>query len=903
MEIKKFLNYLQILENRARYKLIKHHEKSMSFYNKKMINDILYNEPTHYVEEFKEYLIYEDYNEFLKKYYKKSEIKFELLSTLMFYEKNSKIYPNYTVISESKYMYKNIKRKQKIIDQMQENNDNKSNYPEYSANESLENISKTVFNSSVMNSIYNKSNTNRKELKNNSSTNTNGSINRFLGAINNIEKNIHKKLNNHNIANLKNKNLKSSAITNNKKKFNKFASIVKKLPVELVTSKQNQSNINNNYNKKCGNNTNRLNNGELNPFNKIFNQKVNINRKSNDNNFNEINKNKNSKIANANIAYITSYKTKFNNCILICNNSLNNDNTKNSSNSIQKFHKKKSLSTNMSKQQISSALLKHKKINSKNIQNYQVNNINKKIFDENLVNEKLFLSTNSSYSPKVISNNIISSSTSQKNSQKKNNFANQKQTKNISLSKQLTLKKGKSNGLNNYNSTGNSITTLSSKAIENQKLKSMANNILIKKTKKKFNEQYNPYQGNKANLINYVTYVNKQHKKPETYRNYCHSKILSARNSKPKNNNVNKLKNKFITKPKLISSKNKNNQKSNNSNSNKNNKLFNKPISPNNSSKGFYYNSNIINNFNKNNKNINSIDLNQVINVNKTNDNKNTNTNTNTSTISNINSKNKNKNKTINNYKIVNNINNNTTQISIYTGRGLYRYLRYNNNSTFNSSNILSSNFTLSGYPIKKADTDLKKVISVLSSSNSINTNVDEKEKSLNLKDLKNIIHKQIIDNENDYMITSERQLANKRLFDKLGKCFTKHKTDNKLNENYFSVKINKIKNKHFNNTNNYFNNSQISINDNKKVNKLKCVNAKIPNKNITNKNTFQRKKNISPDFIDIQDNDLTKITNMMSNRQSFKNKINKLKYLKKDDECKFTIHSERNKMSKILFK
>ena len=229
--------------------------------------------------------------------------------------------------------------------------------------------------------------------------------------------------------------------------------------------------------------------------------------------------------------------------------------------------------------------------------------------------------------------------------------------------------------------------------------------------------------------------------------------------------------------------------------------------------------------------------------------------------------------------------------------------MRYNNNSTFNSSNILSSNFTLSGYPIKKADTDLKKVISVLSSSNSINTNVDEKEKSLNLKDLKNIIHKQIIDNENDYMITSERQLANKRLFDKLGKCFTKHKTDNKLNENYFSVKINKIKNKHFNNTNNYFNNSQISINDNKKVNKLKCVNAKIPNKNITNKNTFQRKKNISPDFIDIQDNDLTKITNMMSNRQSFKNKINKLKYLKKDDDCKFTIHSERNKMSKILFK
>ena len=49
-EIIKFSNYLYKLENRARFKMIKHHEKSLSFYNKKMINDILYNESTHYVE-------------------------------------------------------------------------------------------------------------------------------------------------------------------------------------------------------------------------------------------------------------------------------------------------------------------------------------------------------------------------------------------------------------------------------------------------------------------------------------------------------------------------------------------------------------------------------------------------------------------------------------------------------------------------------------------------------------------------------------------------------------------------------------------------------------------------------------------------------------------------------------
>ena len=888
-EIIKFSNYLYKLENRARFKMIKHHEKSLSFYNKKMINDILYNESTHYVEVFKEYLIYEDFNEFLKKYYSKSEIKNELLSTLTFYENNSKIYPNYTVIPESKYMYKNIKRKQKIIDQMQEDNNNKSNFNEYSQIESFENMTNTVFNSRVMNSIYNKSNTNRKDLKNNSSINTSGSITKFLDEVNNIEKNTNKKLNNNNIK-LKIRKLKISTINSNKKKASNDAQILKNLPIELITSKQNPSNNNIEYNKNSGdNNNNKLSNGELNLSKKLFNQKIILNKEGNDNNFNDNNKTQKSKILNVNnIASIKSYKSKFkfDNCVLVCNNSLKNDKIKNNSNSIKKYHKKKSLSTNFVKQQITFALLKHKKTNSKNMQNYAINNINKKNNDGNLLNEKLFISTNSSYSPKIISNNIISSSTSQKNSQKKNNLVNLKQAKNVSLSKQINSIKGKTNILYNYNSMGKSINALSNRVLENQKLKNIDNNVLIKKTKNKFNEQFNAYQGKKGKLNNYITYVNKHNEKPETYRNFCHSKILSARNSKQKNNNdSNNSKNKYKAKSKLIISKKKNDQKNNNNfnniNSN-NNMLCSNQISPNNSMNGFYYKSNIINNFNKNNKNKNQIDFNQAIHVNKTNINKNLNTNT--STNSNINSKNKNQ--IVNNYKIINNINNNTTQINIYTGKELYKLMRYNNNSIFNSSNILPSNFTLSGYPIKKDGQDLKKAIYAISSSNSININNDEKEKSIKLKDLKTIIHKQIVDNEKDYMITSERQLVNKRLFEKLGKRFSKNK------------------NNHFNNTNNHFDSSHLSINDNQKLNKLKNVNVKLYNKNnnsIINKNINQRKKIISPD--DIQDNDNTKITSMVSYRQPLKNKINKLKYFKKDDDLKFIIHSERNKINKIVLK
>ena len=93
--------YLQILEKRANQKLIKRYSKHHSFYNIKMINNILNNERTHYVEMFKEYLLYEDYNEFLWKYYGKALLYGKLKKILIFYEKYSKIFPNYTALRES----------------------------------------------------------------------------------------------------------------------------------------------------------------------------------------------------------------------------------------------------------------------------------------------------------------------------------------------------------------------------------------------------------------------------------------------------------------------------------------------------------------------------------------------------------------------------------------------------------------------------------------------------------------------------------------------------------------------------------------------------------------------------------------------------------------------------------
>ena len=44
------------------------------------------------------------YNEFLKRFYSSLETNVKLTKILFFYEKYSKIYANYTVIPESKYM-------------------------------------------------------------------------------------------------------------------------------------------------------------------------------------------------------------------------------------------------------------------------------------------------------------------------------------------------------------------------------------------------------------------------------------------------------------------------------------------------------------------------------------------------------------------------------------------------------------------------------------------------------------------------------------------------------------------------------------------------------------------------------------------------------------------------------
>ena len=80
------------------------------------INNLIFNEKCRIVARFKDYLILDDNTEFLRKYYKKKALSKKLTKIFDFYESYCKIFPNYMILPENVFLYKNIRRKQKMLD-------------------------------------------------------------------------------------------------------------------------------------------------------------------------------------------------------------------------------------------------------------------------------------------------------------------------------------------------------------------------------------------------------------------------------------------------------------------------------------------------------------------------------------------------------------------------------------------------------------------------------------------------------------------------------------------------------------------------------------------------------------------------------------------------------------------
>ena len=78
---------------------------------------MIYNEPTNLVSLFKDFLIMDDINEFLKRPYYGEESVDRIPKLANFYNQTSIIVPNYFALgqSESKFLFKNIHRKNKLL--------------------------------------------------------------------------------------------------------------------------------------------------------------------------------------------------------------------------------------------------------------------------------------------------------------------------------------------------------------------------------------------------------------------------------------------------------------------------------------------------------------------------------------------------------------------------------------------------------------------------------------------------------------------------------------------------------------------------------------------------------------------------------------------------------------------
>ena len=127
-------------------------------YNTIIINQLLSNTNVHIVSIFKDYLLYDDPSEFLKRFYNQDENKSKLIILTKYYENSLKLYPNYFALKEGKYIYNNIKKKQKLIDLFEI-----FKYEEL--NDEIKNGNVKIFNSDIYYSILNENINDKSKMK------------------------------------------------------------------------------------------------------------------------------------------------------------------------------------------------------------------------------------------------------------------------------------------------------------------------------------------------------------------------------------------------------------------------------------------------------------------------------------------------------------------------------------------------------------------------------------------------------------------------------------------------------------------------------------------------------------------------------------------------------------------
>ena len=513
---KKILSFQSI--EKLIYKSFRKYYNNNSKFNIMKIDEIINNEKSHLVAEFKDFLVMGDMGEFILKYYNKKEIDAIYKQILDYYNENLFIFPNYVALYESKYIYNNIQKKQKIIDIQEELNDNKD---QKNKNEKKEKQDPNkVFSVKEIDSILNETNTSgiRKYFGISDNSVTENGINKneqqifeLIEKINVIEKN---SINNNKENNNNNKNYRD----NNKslKQEDKKISI--------------KGNISNGNNKSIIKEKENISNQKEKVI-KGRNEKINIYGQDKSKNISEIKYFENKTLKNSNnlsqpnlyIKNQSNTKIIFMNSIHEKNNS--KDNTKKVKEIIDKEIKNNDLAVQNKKKIIEKF---YSKENNKNLLNKIMNKTkNFSLFQDN--NEYNINGMNKSHPKIIINKTIIKEVVSNKNkntqnlvySKKNKNYKKELMnflfsSKTGNNSKKLKYKENK-----NYN-TSRIDNNFFTSTITDDKSTIMTNNQVLKNGQIYFN-----FKKDNLNIKNNLS-------------NSCQNIIIKSYNSNKKKLNFNK---------------------------------------------------------------------------------------------------------------------------------------------------------------------------------------------------------------------------------------------------------------------------------------------------------------------------------------------------------------------------
>ena len=147
---KKFPSYSKLIHDKLYIKYSQEYN-----YNLFTINNILSNNKSLVVSKFKEFLLYDDASEFLKRFYQLKEIGPRLKKLYYYFHKYVLIQPNYFLLNESKYMLSNYYRKQMVINKQQKNKHNK--YHNENSSPIKSEKDRKFFNNTIYDEILNQS--------------------------------------------------------------------------------------------------------------------------------------------------------------------------------------------------------------------------------------------------------------------------------------------------------------------------------------------------------------------------------------------------------------------------------------------------------------------------------------------------------------------------------------------------------------------------------------------------------------------------------------------------------------------------------------------------------------------------------------------------------------------------